>query len=79
MKTAEKLFDEHSFSSNMTRDEFTRALAGHDQELESIIPVTFYAGLGFKERLQMIVEHWQRGIKINHELENELTELKEKL
>ena len=41
--------------------------------IEKHIPKTFYAGLSSEGRLKMLVEHWQRAIKVNQELETKLS------
>ena len=45
------------------------AITEHDQEIESIIPATFYAGLELEERLKMLVSVWQRAIEVNQQLQ----------
>jgi len=91
MKTAEELYDKHSRKVEYSNGghigidvvfnpvDFKKALAEHDKELELIIPVTFFAGLSFEERLKMLVRHWQRAIIVNQSLEKELTKLKDRL
>lgn len=36
------------------------------------MPETFYSGLNASMRLKMLVDHWQRAIKVNQELEEQL-------
>ncbi|MCK9543760.1 MAG: hypothetical protein M0R03_17205 [Novosphingobium sp.] len=41
--------------------------------IKKYLPKTYYAGLSSEERLKMMVEGWQRAIKVNQELEEKLS------
>ena len=72
MKNAESLYTTHSHKiekRSMDEDEFTLAITEYRQQIESIIPATFYAGLELEERLKMLVSAWQRAIEVNQQLQ----------
>lgn len=48
-------------------------------EIRDIIPSTFYAGLELEERLKMLVNHWQRAIEVNHQLQEKTDGIVDKI
>ena len=46
--------------------------------IKQILPQTFYAHLNSEDRLKMMVEHWNRAIQVNQELEERLNGLPDK-
>jgi predicted hydrolase (HD superfamily) len=46
-----------------------------DSLINKHLPKSFYAGLNNDQRLRMLVEHWQRAIEVNQQLEEKLSKL----
>ena len=45
--------------------------ASERDEWNNLLPTTFYAGLPFEQRVILMVDQWNRAIKVNQELEAE--------
>jgi len=42
--------------------------------IEKYLPKTFYTSLSSEDRLRLLVNHWQRAVKLNQEMDEALEE-----
>ena len=56
----------------MSKPNKYQPLTNTPQLIEALLPSTFYADRDLVFRVKMLVENWQRAVKVNQQLEEEL-------